>query len=52
VPRVVRAALGARLVGFGPHVDVAGADAAEAAGADVVLPRSRFFRDPKGALAE
>ena len=33
----------ARLVCYGPHVDEAGADAARAAGADVVLPRSKFF---------
>jgi DNA-binding NarL/FixJ family response regulator len=40
----------ARIVCFGPHVDDAAADAARAAGADVVLPRSRFFRDPADAL--
>jgi len=36
----------ARLVCFGPHVDEA-----RAAGADVVLPRSRFFHDPAAAIA-
>ncbi len=36
----------ARIVCYGPHVDDASLDAARAAGADVVLPRSRFFRDP------
>jgi hypothetical protein len=35
----------ARLVCYGPHVDEAAADAARAAGADVVLPRSKFFSD-------
>jgi hypothetical protein len=46
------AAPDARLIAFGPHVDDTGADAARAAGADVVMPRSRFFRDPNAALAE
>jgi hypothetical protein len=41
----------ARLVCFGPHVDEGSADAARAAGADVVLPRSQFFRDPAAAIA-
>ena len=45
------AAPSARLVCFGPHVDEASADAARAAGADVVLPRSQFFRDPAAAIA-
>jgi DNA-binding NarL/FixJ family response regulator len=40
-----------RIVCFGPHVDDEAADAARAAGADVVLPRSRFFRDPAAAIA-
>jgi DNA-binding NarL/FixJ family response regulator len=40
----------ARIVCYGPHVDDASLDAARAAGADVVLPRSRFFRDPKAAI--
>jgi hypothetical protein len=49
--RAVRAAVpGARIVCFGPHVDEAGAAAARADGADVVLPRSRFFHDPSAAL--
>jgi hypothetical protein len=47
----VRAAVpGARIVCFGPHVDEDGARAALEAGADVVLPRSRFFNDPSAAL--
>ena len=41
-----------RIVCYGPHVDDEAADAARAAGADVVLPRSRFFRDPAAAIAE
>ncbi len=40
----------ARLVCFGPHVDEAGAAAASVAGADLVLPRSQFFRDPAAAV--
>jgi hypothetical protein len=46
------AAPGARVVAFGSHVDDAGAEAARANGADVVLPRSRFFRDPSAALTD
>ena len=42
----------ARIVCFGPHVDDEGASAALADGADVVLPRSRFFRDPAAAIAD
>jgi hypothetical protein len=46
----VRAALpSARIVAYGPHVDEAAAVAARSAGADTVLPRSRFFRDPAAA---
>jgi hypothetical protein len=41
----------ARIVAFGPHVDDAGFEAARRDGADVVVPRSRFFRDIPGALA-
>jgi len=41
----------ARLVCFGPHVDEASADAASAAGADAVLPRSKFFRDIAAAIS-
>jgi len=41
----------ARIVCFGPHVDDASADAARAAGADVVLARSKFFRDVSAAVA-
>ncbi len=41
----------ALVVGFGPHVDGPTLDDARAAGADRVLPRSRFFADPAAALA-
>lgn len=52
VGAVRAAAPHARIVAFGPHVDGDGADAARRDGADVVLPRSRFFRDPAAALAD
>ena len=39
----------ARIVAYGPHVDDDTMAAARDAGADVVLPRSRFFRDIPGA---
>ncbi len=42
---------GVRIVCYGPHVDDDSAEAARAAGADVVMPRSRFFRDPVAAIA-
>ena len=41
----------ARLVCFGPHVDEESAAAATEAGADAVLPRSRFFHDPRAAIS-
>jgi hypothetical protein len=50
VADVRAAAATAHLVCFGPHVDEDGAARALAAGADVVLPRSRFFRDPVAAI--
>ena len=40
----------ARIVGYGPHVDADGLAAAQAAGADVALPRSRFFHDIPAAI--
>lgn len=39
------------IVAFGPHVDASLLADAAAAGADRVLPRSRFFADPAAALA-
>jgi len=50
VSDVRRVAPAARIVAFGPHVDDDLLAAAHDNGADVVLPRSRFFRDPLGAL--
>src|SRR5690349_9640051 len=52
VGAVRAAAPTARIVGFGPHVDEERAATARADGADVVLPRSRFFRDPAAVLPE
>jgi hypothetical protein len=40
-----------RIVCFGPHVDEAAADRARRDGADTVLARSRFFRDPAAAIS-
>jgi len=41
---------GVRVVCYGPHVDDEAADAARAAGADIVMARARFFRDPAAAV--
>jgi DNA-binding NarL/FixJ family response regulator len=41
----------ARIVAFGRHDDHDALDAALAAGADLALARSRFFRDPAAAVA-
>ena len=41
----------ARIVAFGPHVDDELLQQARADGADTVMPRSQFFRDPTTALA-
>jgi DNA-binding NarL/FixJ family response regulator len=41
----------ARIVAFGRHDDPDALEAALAAGADVALARSRFFRDPAAAVA-
>jgi hypothetical protein len=46
----IRAATDGRVVAFGPHVDDAVLAAARAAGADVVMARSEFFRDPAAAV--
>jgi len=51
VTAVRAAAPHARIVAFGPHVDTALLEGATRDGADVVLPRSRFFQDPAAALA-
>jgi hypothetical protein len=52
IAAVRAAAPDARLVAFGPHVDEAAAEAARVDGADVVMPRSRFFRDPSAVLTD
>lgn len=44
------AAPDARIVCFGPHVDTEAMAAATRDGADAVVPRSRFFNDPKGQI--
>jgi DNA-binding NarL/FixJ family response regulator len=44
------AAPDARIVAFGSHVDEARLESARAAGADLVLARSQFFRDPAAAV--
>jgi DNA-binding NarL/FixJ family response regulator len=49
VAAVRAAAPGAHIVVFGSHVDEDGLARAAADGADAVLPRSRFFRDPAAA---
>jgi hypothetical protein len=41
---------GARIVAFGPHVDDALLAGAREDGADVVMARSQFFRDPGAAV--
>ena len=51
VAEVRRIAPEARIVAFGPHVDVALLERARVDGADTVLPRSAFFQNPAAALA-
>ena len=51
VTAVRAAAPAARIVAFGAHVDTEVLQQATRDGADVVLPRSRFFRDPAAAVA-
>jgi hypothetical protein len=49
--RAARAAApDARIVAFGPHVDEAALERAALDGADVVVARSVFFRDPAAAV--
>jgi hypothetical protein len=52
VPDVRRRCPTARIVAYGSHVDEATLEAARAAGADDVLARSRFFRDPAAAVGD
>lgn len=42
----------ARIVGYGSHVDGATLQRATEDGADEALPRSRFFKDPRAAVAD
>ena len=42
----------ARIVAFGPHVDDELLQRARDAGADAVMARSQFFRNPAAALTE
>jgi hypothetical protein len=49
VAAVRRAAPAARIVAYGPHVETDVLERAARDGADVVLPRSRFFQDPAAA---
>ncbi len=51
IPAVRVTAPAARIVAFGPHVDDELLATARADGADVVLARSQFFRDPAAAVA-
>ena len=51
LPALRAASPHARIVAFGRHTDTEALDAARQAGADVVWPRSRFFRDPAAAVA-
>jgi DNA-binding NarL/FixJ family response regulator len=51
VATVRAAAPAARIVAFGPHVDTELLEQAARDGADVVLPRSKFFQDPAAALS-
>ena len=44
------AAPSARILAFGPHVDDQLLEGARADGADVVVARSQFFRDPHAAV--
>ena len=41
---------GARIVAYGRHDNPEALEAARADGADVALPRSRFFQDPAAAV--
>jgi hypothetical protein len=51
VAAVRSVAPGARIVAYGRHDDRAALARAEADGADLAVPRSRFFRSPDRALA-
>lgn len=50
----VRAAAGpaAAIVGYGPHADRERAELGRAGGADAIVARSRFFRDPARVVSD
>jgi polygalacturonase len=50
VAAVRKLAPAARIVAYGRHDNPKALEAARADGADVALPRSRFFRDPAAAI--
>lgn len=50
--RVRSVARGAHLVVYGRHTDTHGLQAAREAGADEVMPRSKFFADPAGVVSK
>lgn len=50
IPAVRAVAQDATIVGYGPHADRALGEEGLAGGADTVVARSRFFRDPAGFL--
>lgn len=50
IPAVRAVAPEATIAGYGPHADRERAEEALAGGADTVVARSRFFRDPAGFL--
>lgn len=52
VSRVREHAPAARVVAFGPHVDADALSAAEAAGADRVMPRGAFVRELSVLVAD
>jgi hypothetical protein len=51
IPVVRHLVPNARIVAFGRHDNVAALEQARADGADLAVPRSRFFRDPVEAIA-
>ncbi len=50
IEAIAEASPNAKILGFGSHVDTESLEAARGAGADLVMPRSQFFRDPLAAV--
>lgn len=50
IPAIREVSPAAHIVVFGPHVETAALDRAVEMGADVALPRSRFFADPNASV--